>query len=295
MAATAFSAELSKPAIIPAPQKVEIMKGQFELGPRTRVEVDNASVATGEYLAGRLLPSTGYRLVISTNERSQILKGTIRLRTIGAKPDLGPEGYELNVEPDVVSISAPTQAGLFYGVQTLLQLFPPQIFASAPVTNVAWEIPFAAHIEDRPRFPWRGFMLDVSRHFFPKDEVKRVLDEMALHKLNMFHWHLADDQGWRIEIKKYPKLTEIGAWRKQSLITPPVDDDGNRQEDHVQPAWDVAPPTAFGPDGRYGGFYTQDEIREVVAYAAARHITVVPEIEMPGHAIAALASYLSLG
>jgi hexosaminidase len=184
---------------------------------------------------------------------------------------------------------------LFYGVQTLLQLFPPQIFASAPVTNVALEIPFAVHIEDQPRFKWRGFMLDVSRHFFSKDEVKRVLDEMALHKLNVFHWHLTDDQGWRIEIKKYPKLTEIGAWRKQSLITPPVDDDGNRQEDHEHPAWDVAPPTAFGPDGRYGGFYTQDDIREVVAYAEARHITVVPEIEMPGHAIAALASYPEMG
>jgi hexosaminidase len=290
---TAFSAELSKPAIIPAPQKMEIMKGQFRLVPAIRVVVDDASAATGEYLAAKLRAATGYGVPVSKTE--ELDRAVIELTIKGAEAKLGPEGYELNVYPDVVSISAPTQAGLFYGIQTLLQLFPPQIFASAPVTNVAWEIPFAVHIEDRPRFQWRGFMLDVSRHFFSKDEVKRVLDEMALHKLNMFHWHLTDDQGWRIEIKKYPKLTEIGAWRKQSLITPPVDDDGNRQEDHVQPKWDVAPPTAFGPDGRYGGFYTQDDIREVVAYAAARHITVVPEIEMPGHAIAALAAYPELG
>jgi len=293
MAATAFSAELSKPAIIPAPQKMEIMKGQFRLVPVIRVVVDDASAETGEYLAAKLRTATGYRVPIYKTDEPE--KGVIELTTKGAKAELGPEGYELDVRPDAVSIKAPTQAGLFYGVQTLLQLFPPQIFASAPVTNIAWEIPFAAHIEDRPRFPWRGFMLDVSRHFFSKDEVKRVLDEMALHKLNMFHWHLTDDQGWRIEIKKYPKLTEIAAWRKQSLITPPVDDDGNRQEDHEHPAWDVAPPTAFGPDRRYGGFYTPDDIREVVAYATTRHITVVPEIEMPGHAIAALSAYPELG
>jgi hexosaminidase len=292
---TAFSAESSAPAIIPAPQKMKITQGQFTLGPATHIDVDRDSIQTGEYLAAKLLASTGFRLPIWTNERPAGLKGAIRLSTIGAKTNLGPEGYELNVDPDVVSISGPNQAGLFYGVQTLLQLFPPQIFASAPVTNVDWKIPFYADIEDQPRFPWRGFMLDVSRHFFSKDEVKRVLDEMALHKLNVFHWHLTDDQGWRIEIKKYPKLTEIGAWRKQSSITPPVDDDGHRQEDHEHPAWDVAPPTAFGPDGRYGGFYTQDDIREVVAYAIARHITVVPEIEMPGHAIAALSAYPELG
>ena len=136
-------------------------------------------------------------------------------------------------------------------------------------------------------------MLDCSRHFFSKDEVKRVLDEMALHKLNMFHWHLTDDQGWRIEIKKYPKLTSVGAWRDKSEMAPPGDD-GSRFTNHVHPAWDVAPPTSFGPDGRYGGFYSQNDVREIVAYAATRHITVVPEIEMPGHAIAALAAYPEL-
>ena len=175
--------------------------------------------------------------------------------------------------PNSVVVRAPHQTGLFYGVQTLLQLLPPEIFSSNVVANVSWEIP-CLHIEDKPRFKWRGLMLDVSRHFFNKDEVERLLDEMALHKLNTFHWHLVDDQGWRIEIKKYPKLTEVGAWRANI---------GFGMEPRAS--------AAYGPDGRYGGFYTQDDIREVVKYAAARHITVVPEIEMPGHSSAALAAY----
>jgi hexosaminidase len=174
----------------------------------------------------------------------------------------------------------------------LLQLFPPEIFSQHPVTNVAWEIPFAVHIEDQPRFKWRGFMLDCSRHFFSKGDVKSVLDQMAMHKLNTFHWHLTDDQAWRIEIKKYPKLTEIGAWRSQSKLTPPHGE--GHSEDNYQPSWSEPPPSAFGPDGHYGGYYTQDDIREIVAYAAERHITIVPEIEMPGHAVAALAAYPEL-
>jgi len=291
-AVTALTAEPPAPAIIPAPQKMETRQGRFHLTPETRIHIDEASAATGEYLATKLRASTGYRLPVATNDEP--LQSVIQLTTNGAKSVLGPEGYELDVTADIVSIKAPTPAGLFYGVQTLLQLFPPQIFATAPVTNIAWEIPFTVHIEDQPRFPWRGFMLDVSRHFFSKNEVKRVLDEMALHKLNTFHWHLTDDQGWRIEIKKYPKLTEIGAWRKQSLITPPGDDNSNRPDDHVRPTWDVAPPSAYGPDGRYGGFYTQEDVREIVAYADSRHIMVVPEIEMPGHAIAALSAYPEL-
>jgi hexosaminidase len=291
--AVAFSGGPVVPALVPLPQKMEIKRGQFTLGPGTQIDADEPSGVTGEYLAARLRTATGYPFPVRTN--GEAVEGAIEITTRGAKAGLGPEGYELKVTSRGISIKAPTQAGLFYGVQTLLQLFPPEIFAGTPVTNVAWKIPFAVHIEDQPRFPWRGFMLDVSRHFFSKQEVERVLDEMALHKLNMFHWHLTDDQGWRIEIKKYPKLTEIGAWRKQSLITPPQDDDGNRSEDHIHPAWDVAPRSAYGADGRYGGFYTQDDIREVVAYAASRHITVVPEIEMPGHAIAALSAYPELG
>jgi hexosaminidase len=289
---TGFAAEPIAPAIIPAPQKMEITKGAFQLVPATQIEADGESAATGQYLAARLRSSTGYQFAIQTNERQETLKGTIRLRINDSNPAVNPEGYQLDVSPDVVSISAPTTAGLFYGVQTFLQLLPPQIFAAAPVTNVTWEIPFSAHIEDRPRFKWRGFMLDVSRHFFSKDDIKRVLDQMAMDKLNTFHWHLTDDQGWRIEIKKYPKLNEVGAWRTQSKLTPPHE--SRNPEDNYQPPWSVPPASAFGPDGRYGGFYTQDDIHEIVAYAADRHITIVPEIEMPGHAIAALAAYPQL-
>jgi hexosaminidase len=129
-------------------------------------------------------------------------------------------------------------------------------------------------IKDKPRFAWRGMLLDVSRHFFTKEEVEQILDALAMHKINVLHWHLVDDQGWRIEIKKYPRLTEVGAWRKA-----------------IGFGLDPKASTAYGPDGRYGGFYTQEDIREVVAYAAARHITIVPEIEMPGHSSAALAAY----
>lgn len=285
---TVFAAELPKPCLIPAPQKMETHPGRFQLVPGAGIHADEPSVETANYLAAKLRGSTGYPLSIDTNDEA---KGVIELTTKGAKAELGPEGYELDVAADNVSIKAFTQAGLFYGVQTLLQLFPPEIFGEREVTNVNWEIPFLVHIEDQPRFKWRGFMLDCSRHFFSKDEVKHVLDDMALHKLNTFHWHLTDDQGWRIEIKKYPKLTQIGAWRDRSLITPPG---GNDQSNHVHPMWDAAPRTSYGPDGRYGGFYSQNDVREIVAYAASRHITVVPEIEMPGHAIAALSAYPEL-
>jgi hexosaminidase len=155
----------------------------------------------------------------------------------------------------------------------VLQLLPPEIFSSNVLTGVQWQVP-CGNITDWPRFPWRGFMLDVSRHFFTKYEVESLLDAMALHKLNVFHWHLTDDHGWRIEIKQYPRLTEVGAWRSGGGF-----------------GFDPHATSAYGPDGRYGGFYTQNDIREVVKYAAARHITIVPEIEMPGHSSAALAAY----
>jgi len=289
LTAAAFGGATNGPAIVPLPQKMEVKEGRFLLGPATRIQMDEPSAATGEYLAGKLRASTGYSLPIYTNDEP--VKGRIELTTKGANGALGPEGYELDVTPDGVSIKAPTQAGLFYGAQTLLQLFPPQIFSSTSVTKVAWEIPWAVHIEDEPRFQWRGFMLDCARHFFSKEDVERVLNEMALHKLNMFHWHLTDDQGWRIEIKKYPKLTEVGAWRKNASVTPPRNDDGELDTQNAHPGWSAPPKSAYGSDGRYGGFYSQDDVREVVAYAAKLHITVVPEIEMPGHAIAALAAY----
>ena len=273
-----FAADTNTLSLIPLPQKIEQRDGAFQITDTTRVYVNSGSRVTGNYLAEKLRPSTGYPLKVSTKffDSAAITDG-ILLTTKNANTNLGPEGYELTVASNSVVIRAPTQAGLFYGVQTLLQLLPPKIFSTNLVGNATWQIP-CVQIEDWPRFTWRGFMLDVSRHFFTKPEVKVLLDAMAMQKMNVFHWHLTDDHGWRIEIKKYPKLTEIGAWRSSGGF-----------------GFASNSTTAYGPDGRYGGFYTQDDIRDVVKYAAALHITVVPEIEMPGHATAALAAYPQLG
>ncbi len=260
--------------VIPQPQQVEVQAGRFTLTSGTRIYTDFASQATAKFLTAPLRTATGYPLKNGIQFfRDSTIANSILLTDKNANTNLGPEGYELTVASNSIVIRAPTQTGLFYGVQTLLQLLPPEIFSTNAVSNVAWQIP-CVHIQDWPRFQWRGFMLDVSRHFFNKSEVETFLDAMALHKLNTFHWHLTDDHGWRIEIKKYPKLTEIGAWRAGNGFGFPSNST-----------------TAYGADGRYGGFYTQDDIREVIQYAAARHITIVPEIEMPGHATAALAAY----
>jgi hexosaminidase len=275
--ATVLAARTNTLTVIPLPQKMELREGAFHLTVDTRVYEDSASRETGQFLIGRLRASTGYPLKTSTKTRDgAAISGGILLTTKNANTNLGAEGYEVTVAPDSVVIRAPTQAGLFYGVQTLFQLLPPEIFSSNRVADIVWQIP-CVHVEDWPRFKWRGLLFDVSRHFFNQSEVEAVLDEMALHKLNTFHWHLTDDHGWRIEIKKYPKLTQVGAWRASAGF-----------------GHDPKSSTAYGSDGRYGGFYTQDTIREVIKYAAARHITVVPEIEMPGHATAALAAYPQL-
>jgi hexosaminidase len=277
LAATVFAADTNELAIIPLPQKMEMRDGAFKLLPDIKIVTDFSSRKTGKFLAARLRKSTGYPAKTSLKFiSSAAVANGILLTTKNAGTNLGAEGYQLIVATNSVVIRAPTQAGLFYGVQTLLQLLHPEIFSTNIVANANWQIP-DVQIEDWPRFQWRGLMLDVSRHFFTKEEVKQLLDAMALLKLNTFHWHLVDDQGWRIEIKKYPKLTQIGAWRSGVGFN-----------------LDPKSTTAYGPDGRYGGFYTQTDIREVVAYAAARHITIVPEIEMPGHSTAALAAYPQL-
>jgi hexosaminidase len=295
LAATAFSADTNDLAVIPWPQKVTLEAGVFKLTPDTRVYVNLASRDTATFLTERLRQSTGYPLKTHTRFFSgKAVKGAILLTTKDANTKLGSEGYALTVTPDSVVIRAPTQAGLFYGVQTLFQLLPPQIFSSNVVRDVDWQMP-CVQIEDWPRFKWRGFMLDVSRHFYNKAEVEQVLDEMALQKLNCFHWHLTDDQGWRIQIKKYPKLTEIGAWRTSSVLAPPGVKPADLDKGNMQPAWTAPSADKFGPNGRYGGFYTEADIREVVKYAAARHIMIVPEIEMPGHCVAALAAYPQFG
>ena len=182
----------------------------------TRILVDGAARETGEYLATILFKSTGYRFQIATNAGPSAVPQAILLTTNNALGSLGAEGYELTVATDSVVIRAPAAAGLFYGVQTLLQLLPPEIYAPRPVTGVPWTVP-CVYIQDWPRFPWRGWMLDSVRHFFNKDEVKELLDAMALHKLNMFHWHLDDDSGWRLEIQKWPLLTQVSAWRTNMM------------------------------------------------------------------------------
>ena len=275
LAAAGIAAAANPPSILPAPQKLVVGAGQFKLTPATRICTDAASRATGEYLATQLRQSTGHKFKVIAAKKGAV-KGDILITTANAKTNLGAEGYELTVAKDSVAIRAPEQAGNFYGAQTLLQLLPPEVFAAQPVKGVAWTMP-CVQIEDQPRFKWRGMLLDSSRHFFSKPEVKKILDELALHKLNTLHWHLTDDTGWRIEIKKYPKLTEVGAWR-----------------DGIGFGLDPKASTAYGPDGRYGGFYAQDDLREIVAYAAARHITIVPEIEMPGHCGAATDVYPEL-
>jgi hexosaminidase len=268
-------------ALIPWPQKVRQMDGAFSLNAQTRIYTDWSSRKTADLIAERLRKSTGYPFKIRHSDTPKI--NAILFTTKNANTNLGPEGYELLVTTDSIVIRAPTQAGLFYGGQTLLQLLPPEIFSTNAVT-ANWTVP-CVNVEDWPRFQWRGLMLDVSRHFFNKSEVEAILDEMAFYKLNRFHWHLTDDQGWRIQIKKYPKLAEVGAWRDKVEFVRPSD------ETFQHPAWSKPTPDKFAADNRYGGYYTQKDIREIVDYATARHITIVPEIEMPGHAEAALAAY----
>ena len=261
----------AEPALLPLPQHITPGAGAFVLTANTRIVAGTASIDTAQLLAARLRQGTGFALPVQRAGRSAA--GAIILTTNDSDPLLGAEGYELSVKPDSVLIRAPSQAGLFYGAQTFLQLLPPEIFDAKPAGETRWEAP-CEEIRDQPRFAWRGLMLDVSRHFFRKQEVEEIINAMALHKLNTLHWHLVDDQGWRIEIKKYPRLTKVGAWREG-----------------IGFGLDPKSSTAYGSDGQYGGYYTQADIREVVRYAAARHVTIVPEIEMPGHSSAALTAY----
>jgi len=267
----ALATRAAEPALIPMPQTMTVGEGVFALRADTPILVDGKSRKTGEFLAQRLRAATGYAFPVSKAGKST--GGAVWLSTKDSDASLGPEGYELIVAPDSVLIRAPAEAGLFYGTQTFLQLLPPEAFGSKPAAGLTWEAR-CVQIKDRPRFAWRGLLLDVSRHFFNKGEVEQILDALAMHKINTLHWHLVDDQGWRIEIKKYPRLTEVGAWRSG-----------------IGFGLDPKAGTAYGPDGRYGGYYTQADIREIVRYAAERHITIVPEIEMPGHSSAALAAY----
>jgi hexosaminidase len=262
-----------KICIIPQPVSIAINPGTFSLNANTTIFSNDAKLT--QDVRNYLSPATGYTFnACSTDSQTNILR-----IIVGSQARKSPgEGYLLTITPDSVTVSSASSAGAFYAIQTLRQLLPPEIFSSTKISRDNWSAP-AVEIQDYPRFAWRGLMLDCSRHFFSKAFIERLLDLMALHKMNSFHWHLTDDQGWRLEIRKYPNLTKIGAWRKETAITTP----GSKG---AAPKFDNTP---------YGGFYTQDDVREIVQYAADRYINVVPEIEFPGHSAAAISSYPQLG
>lgn len=269
-------------SVLPALNQLEQQDGAFVLKRNATIGVmDNQLLPAAEYLASLLSPATGYNLKVTEG------KGTI---TLALGDVQGKEGaYTLTAGSESVDITGNSYGGVIAGIESFRQLFPPQIEAKEKVRGTDWAIP-AVTIQDAPRFEWRGIMLDVSRHFYTKDEVKGLLDVMALYKMNKFHWHLTDDQGWRIEIKKYPLLTEKGAWRKynsqdrECLRLARVNDN----PDYLLPEDKIR---VVEGDTLYGGFYTQEDIKEVVAYAQVRGIDIVPEIDMPGHMLAAVSNY----
>ncbi|MBI9015765.1 MAG: family 20 glycosylhydrolase [Phycisphaerae bacterium] len=262
--------------IIPRPDKItEIEGSDFVITSSTKIIVDEMTAPVGKYFAKLIKPATGFDLKVIDQKDLKDLSGGMIILAVTKKPktDIGDEGYFLSTTPFGVAISAKTAQGVFYGCQTLRQLLPAEIESKTKVKNIKWTVP-PVRIQDQPRFGYRGMHLDVARHFEDAASVKKYIDYLAMHKMNRFHWHLTEDQGWRIEIKKYPKLTEISAWRDQTVI-------GKNTGKY---------------DGKkHGGFYTQDEIRDVVKYAAERYVTVIPEIELPGHSLAALAAYPELG
>jgi hexosaminidase len=243
--------------VIPAPSRVSEKSGYFQIKPTTAIAYGEGTHTAAKLLAQRLGHSTGYEPEVISLALEKPREAIV-LRIDPSLKHLGEEGYMLESTEQQIEIVAATDAGVFYGTQTLLQLLPEQVYSRKPV-SATWKVP-CVEIEDQPRYAWRGSLLDCCRHFFDKEFVKKYIDLLAMHKMNVLHWHLTEDQGWRIEIKKYPKLTEIGAWR---------DENGKK----------------------YGGFYSQKDVKEIVAYATERHVRVVPEIEMPGHAMAALAAY----
>lgn len=252
-------------SIIPEPVSVELGTGVFRVTNETSFVASRRFDRVARMAKKYMEPATGFEFdfVDCADGNAIVFMEDSSQRE---------QGYELRVTPKGVEIRANDAAGAFYGIQTLLQLLSPRIYESRR-QEVDWVVQCVT-IRDYPRFRWRGAHLDVGRHFMPKEFIFRYIDLLAMHKLNIFHWHLTEDQGWRIEIKKYPRLTEVGAWRKDTMLT-------------------YDPPTFEGKP--HGGYYTQEEIREVVKYAEDRFVTIVPEIEMPGHCQAAIAAYPELG
>jgi hexosaminidase len=263
-------------AIIPEPVSIVQKQGVFTLQDNISISIPdnhNDAAKVANYLSHAIAASTGYKSSIKNNGNT----GHIHF-IIAATPDkeLGDEGYNLVVSPETVTLTANTAAGLFYGVQTFLQLLPKEITSKSVIKDVTWMAP-CVEIRDYPRFGWRGLMFDVSRHFFTKEEVKEFIDDMAKYKFNLLHMHLTDDQGWRIEIKSLPKLTSTGAWNVKKTGTfntfsaPEPDEPRN-----------------------YGGFYTHEDIKEIIQYAKDQFINILPEVDIPGHSLAAIASYPEL-
>ena len=276
------SCKQSKPediTIIPRPESVFVSRNKLLINKQTRIIYEDPNPALrlmGEQLAAFISSKSDFRPEVMPYSLAESLENDIFLAINLNDSTFGDEGYRIhNTNGQLLSIQANESHGVFYGIQSLYQLFPVAFF-EAKEKQSEWEITMV-NINDKARFAYRGMHLDVSRHFFPVEFIKQYIDLLAMYKYNNFHWHLTDDQGWRIEIKAYPKLTEIGGWRNETKV-------GHQWEE----------PKQF--DGkRYGGFYTQDEVREIVDYAASKYITVIPEIEMPGHAMAALAAYPELG
>ncbi len=268
-----YSAE-QEYSLIPAPASAKWQTGSFTLSDKTQIIVsplNNETKLSADLLVLLVKNPTGQTLAVA--EGSQPANGSVFMVLDGSvKND---EGYRLEITPKGITIHAKTAVGLFYAVQTIRQLLPVAVEKPMVINGLKLTLP-ACEIADEPRFVYRGMHLDVGRHLFPVASIKRYIDMLALHKMNTFHWHLTEDQGWRIEIKKYPRLTEIGAYRKETVAG------AQKKEGNT---FDGKP---------YGGFYTQNEVREIVKYAKSKFITVIPEIEMPGHAIAALTSYPEL-
>ncbi|MES2922014.1 MAG: beta-N-acetylhexosaminidase [Verrucomicrobiota bacterium] len=253
-------------SLIPLPVVVQPGEGSFIFSEKTGIRYNPKLAGDAKLFAEDLTKLTGKPTALATKDSAP--SSSEILVDVDPTSDLPPSGYRLEVSPENIRIVGKDSAGAYYGTRTLLQLLP-----VSPLAGETAAVP-SVKITDQPRFAWRGMMLDVGRHYHSIDDIKRLIDWMAFHKLNTFHWHLSEDQGWRIEIKKYPKLTEVGGFRDSSPTY------GNRN----------------AQDGvRHGGFYTQEQVKNLVAYAAARHITIVPEIDMPGHMAAAIAAYPNLG
>src|SRR5687768_7382354 len=262
-------------AIIPEPVSITQTNGKFTLPQNVVIEAGSQPEMKQvvAFLKDRLSIPTGRQVTVNASAPSATIKLLLNQK---ADATLGKEGYQLSVKPDAIEIKANQAAGLYYGVQSLVQLFPAAIESKTKVDNIAWEAP-CVEITDYPRFGWRGLMFDVSRHFFTKEEVKTYIDNMVRYKYNLLHLHLTDDEGWRIEIKSLPKLTTVGAWRAKR-----------------EGKWGNT--EAADPDEpkTYGGFYTHDDLREIIKYAQDRFVNVLPEVDVPGHSMAAVAAYPEL-